>query len=126
MPKPTAATLRDRNQPAESIPCFSTRYLRTESACSWVRTSARSRSWSSSVKAAMTTSDCGWLACLHQRADLVEAGAADGGQDGAPGFEQFLGPEQAAVSPRAGLEQDLLTLEEGAASRNSGTAARFA
>src|SRR5208337_3924397 len=55
-----------------------------------------------------------WLAGLLAPApDLVEVGAADGGQDGAPRFEQFLIPEQAAVSPRARLEQDLLTLEEG-------------
>ena len=117
VPKPTAATLRDRNQPAESIPCLSTRYLRTESACSWVRTSARSTSWSSLVKAAMTTSDCGWLACLHQRPTSSRRVRPTGSQDGAARFEQFLVPEQAAVSPRARLVQDLLAFEEGASSR---------
>src|SRR5271157_5228444 len=45
---------------------------------------------------------------------LVEAGAADWCQDGAPRLEKLLIPEQSAVAPRARLEQDLLTLEEGA------------
>ena len=34
VPKPTAATLRLLNQPADWIECLSTRYLRTDSACS--------------------------------------------------------------------------------------------
>src|SRR5271157_1133897 len=55
-----------------------------------------------------------WLAGLLAPApDLVEAGAAGGCQDGAPRLEKLLIPEQSAVSPRARLEQDLLTLEEG-------------
>ena len=48
-PNPTAATFRDLNQPADWIACLSTRYLRTESACSCVRISARSRLLKSSV-----------------------------------------------------------------------------
>lgn len=62
-----------------------------------------------------------WLAGLLAPApDLVEVGAADGGQDGEAQFEQFLIPEQAAVSPRARLVQDLLAFEEGARVRIAG------
>src|SRR4051794_10144355 len=49
-PNPTEATFRLLNQPDESILCRVIRYLRTESACSWVRIWARSASWPSSVK----------------------------------------------------------------------------
>ena len=77
----------------------------TESACSWVKTSASSTSWSSSVNAAMTTSDWGWLACLHQRPTSIEAGAADGRQDGSPRLEQLVGAEETAVAVRCRLKR---------------------
>ena len=67
-PKPTAATLRVLNQPIESIVCFDVRYFRTASACSWVKIRARSDSFGSSVKAAMTTSVAGRFTCLNQSA----------------------------------------------------------